>query len=102
MVALQLDGLRAGSVPIQAQTLLDRFSEALRRKDIEVNWYRYDGKPVALLRFQPGCKTPSVVLRNLKLEAGRVVIGIDVGTPRRDAPPPARAMTPETVRPAAN
>lgn len=100
VVAMQLEGLRAGSLPITAQTILDRFSEALRRKDIEVNWYRNDGKPVALLRFQPGVKTPTVQLRTLKLEPGRVVLGMGVGSASSE---PARAnAAPPGVKPSAN
>jgi len=94
VVALRLEGLKAGSLPISAQSILDGFSETLRRQDIEVTWYRHEGKPVALLRFQPGRKTPTVQLRQLKMEPGRLMIGMGVTSGNGPTPeePPIRAM----------
>jgi hypothetical protein len=100
VVALQLEGLHAGSLPISAQSMLDRFAESLREKDIEVTWYRHEGKPVALLRFQPGHKAPTVLLRHLKLEQGKIHIGVGVGN---DSEEPVHVkLRPETIKPAAN
>jgi hypothetical protein len=39
-----------------------------------VNWYRHDGNPVALVRFQPDRPNPSVVLQRLELQDGRIVV----------------------------
>lgn len=101
VVALQLEGFRAGSLPITAQSMLDRFVEVLRQKDIEVNWYRHEGKPVALLRFQPGRKSPTVMLRNLKLEPGKIRIGVGTGAGGGEDVP-TRAMLPQLIKPSAN
>jgi hypothetical protein len=98
VVAMQLMGLRAGGLPITSQTLLDRFAEALRQKDIEVNWYRLDGKPVAVVRFQPGHKSPTVMLQNLKLSPG--CLRLDVGTGSSGEAP--RAMRPDSLKPVGN
>jgi hypothetical protein len=100
VVALQLESLKAGSLPITAQSMLDRFSETLRQREIEVTWYRHEGKPVALLRFQPGRKLPTVLLRSVQLERGRLHIGVgSVGS--TDEPPPRASLTPESVKPVA-
>jgi hypothetical protein len=76
VVALEIQGLHAGALPIAAQSLLERVSEAGRGHDIEVSWYRLDsGNPVALLRFQADQKQPTVQLQRLELHQGRMVIG---------------------------
>lgn len=76
VVALEIQGLRAGALPITAQSLLERISECGRGHDIDVSWYRLDnGHPVALLRFQADKKNPTVQLRQLEVKQGRIVIG---------------------------
>src|SRR5262249_17753101 len=52
VVAVEVESLKAGSLPIGAQSLLERVSGVARRQDIEVPWYRHEGNPVALLHFQ--------------------------------------------------
>ena len=64
-----------GSLPVSAQSLLERVSEAARRQDIEVTWYRHEGNPVALLRFQANQPRPTVRLEKLELQEGLLVIG---------------------------
>jgi hypothetical protein len=74
VVAMEVEGMRAGSLPISLQSILERFSEAARRQDVEMSWYRHNGKPVALLRFAPGQREPSVQLLQLKLHPGTMVV----------------------------
>jgi hypothetical protein len=92
VVALELEALRAGSLPITAQSLLERVSEVVRRQDIEVTWYRHEGNPVALLRFQANQPRPTVRLRRLELKAGELVVG---GTSVEPAPLRAMLGVPE-------
>jgi hypothetical protein len=88
VVALELQGLHAGSLPMSCQSLLERISEMLRRReDIEVTWYRHNGNPVALLRFQANQARPSVRLERLELGQGELIIG-----GRSVEPAPLRAM----------
>jgi hypothetical protein len=74
VVALELQGLHAGSVPIAAQSLLERVSETARQNNIEVTWYRHKGYPVALLRFQADQDHPTYRLERLKLHQGEIEI----------------------------
>lgn len=74
VVAVEVQGMRVGSLPIALQSVLERFSEAARRQDIEMNWYRHNGKPVALLHFAPGQREPSVQLLHLKLHPGMIAV----------------------------
>jgi hypothetical protein len=74
VIALELQTLKAGSLPINAQSLLYKVSEAARHGDIKMKWYRYNGNPVALLRFDYEGVRPSVVLQKLEVEQGSLVI----------------------------
>jgi hypothetical protein len=76
VVALELQSLHAGSLPISAQSLLQQLSETAQQNHIEVTWYRHrSGNPVALLRFQADRPRPTVRLRRLELRKGLIVIG---------------------------
>jgi hypothetical protein len=86
VVAVEIQGFRAGAVPISAQSLLERVSEAAPQ-NLEVSWYRYNGHPVALLRFQADRKRPTMQLRHLEVQQGKVVIA---GGPLD--PSPARGL----------
>jgi hypothetical protein len=74
VVALELQSLHAGSLPVTAQSLLERVSETARHNNVEVTWYRHHGNPVALLRFQADQRTPTVQLQRLELRPGTLVI----------------------------
>jgi hypothetical protein len=88
VIALELRGLHAGSLPIAAQSLLESVSETARQNNIEVTWYRHQGNPVALLRFQADQDRPTYRLDHLVLEQG--VIRVD----GRSVEAPLRAMVP--------
>lgn len=94
VVAMELQGLHAGSLPITAQSLLDRVSEVARRQDIEVTWYRLNGNPVALLRFQATQPRPTVRLERLELTDGQLLI---VGRSAEAAPLRAMLGVPPTA-----
>jgi len=74
VVCLELQGLHAGALPISAQSLLDQVTAACQRKHIAVKWYRRNGNPVALLRFQSEGSRPGVQLSNLELRQGMLVL----------------------------
>jgi hypothetical protein len=81
-IAVEVLGMKMGSMPISVQSLLERFSEAARRRDVEMTWYRHEGRPVALLRFGSGRKDQSVQLQYLKLQPGAISIhGKDCSKP---------------------
>lgn len=82
VVIVEIERIRAGAVPITAQSILDKLSEALRRQEIEVTWYRREGKPAALLRFGAGRQEMGVQLLHLKLQPGIMTInGADRSKP---------------------
>jgi len=83
VVAVQLEAFRAGVLPISAQWLLERLSEGCRQNGIDVNWYRHEGNPVALLRFQADQTRPTLQLLGLKIDKGHISIQ---GKSNEDAP----------------
>jgi hypothetical protein len=101
VVAMELEGLHAGSLPISAQSLLDRIEDMAHQQHIQVSWYRHSGNPVALLRFQADRPHPTVQLQHLHLETGKIVIGGHSTEPPLFAP--QRAMIdPGNLAPAAD
>jgi hypothetical protein len=85
VIALELQGLHAGSLPITSRSLLERISEICQRNNIDVKWHRYNGNPVVLLRFQTGSARPSVQLAKLELRQGMLVLGVRPVLPNRPA-----------------
>lgn len=52
VMAVEIQGMRAGALPISAQSILERLSEAAESNNIKLSWYRHEGNPVAVLHFQ--------------------------------------------------
>jgi hypothetical protein len=92
-VLLELESFQAGFVPISAQSILERISEVGRRNGIDVSWFRHEGHPVALLRFQADQPRTPLQLQAVRLEQGAVTIQIRAndGVPARNNPPVADA-----------
>lgn len=74
VVALEIQGLRAGLLPVSSHTLLQHISEAAEHQNLKVTWYRHQGRPVALLRLQPYQTRPTFQLQRLELREGALVI----------------------------
>jgi hypothetical protein len=85
MVALEFLGMHAGALPISAHTWLERQLDAIRQRNIEASWYRRQGHPVLLLRFQADRSSPTFRLRELNVQPGMVGIsGHSIESPPRD------------------
>jgi hypothetical protein len=74
VIALKLFGLQAGSLPIGAQALLDDLGKMLESNGIQVNWYRDEGCPVAVLCFQTDQRETTVQLQYVQVEQGSITI----------------------------
>jgi len=88
-VAVEVLGLYAGSFPISVQSWLEDIAESAREKNIDVTWYRHNGHPVALLKFEADKEHPSVVLQRLELQDGKLIVA-----GRSSDASPLRAMLP--------
>jgi hypothetical protein len=73
-LAMEIVSLQAGSLPLSTSTLLDRISEAARRENIEIAWYRHEGHPVAVMRFQADLTRPTFQFDQIELKDGRMVV----------------------------
>jgi hypothetical protein len=91
-VVLKLESLRAGALSIASPSLLEQVAEGLRQNNIEVTWYRHEGKPVAILRFQTDQDRPTYRLDHLVLEANAIEVrGRSIEAPFRAMLPPEQA-----------
>jgi hypothetical protein len=73
VVALEIQGIRAGALPVSAQTILEWLSEAAERNNVKLSWYRLKGNPVAILRFQSEQRS-NLLLDFLDLKEGTIDI----------------------------
>ena len=70
-VALELEGMRAGALPISGHWLLEEFPQSgTRQNGLDLTWYRTNGHPVALLRFQADQPHPTPVVAGRATPAG--------------------------------
>ncbi len=74
VLALQLIGFHAGALPISAQSMLEPAVELGRQHGIDINWYRHEGYPVALLRFQADQPRPTLELRLVQIAQGAITL----------------------------
>jgi hypothetical protein len=74
VLVLQLVGFHAGALPISAQSLLEPVLELGRQHGIDVNWYRHEGYPVALLRFQADQPRPTLELKAVQIRQGSITL----------------------------
>ena len=100
-VVLELESVRAGALPISGQWLIEEFAKAGRKYGetplaasadgapagmedmgaagregggLDVTWYRLNGHPVALLRFQAEQAHPTLLLQDVRLDQGALTI----------------------------
>ena len=86
-LVVEVEGLYAGGLPFSSQSILERFSEIARRQEIEVTWYRLNGHPTALLKFQPGKKEPTAQLKKFNLQDGILHVAVARAESRRQTTP---------------
>lgn len=75
VVCFEILGRHAGALPMSSQSLLNEISEVAGRRGVEVQWFRHEGNPVALVRFQADRAKPSAHLRRLEVKQGLITIG---------------------------
>jgi len=95
-IVIELDSIQAGALPVAAQSVLEEVSRLLRERDIEINWYRHDGHPCAVLRFQTDPQRSPIQLTSIQSHAeneGELIIQgrTNDATPTPPGPAPAEA-----------
>jgi hypothetical protein len=85
--AVEILNRRAGALPFPTQALLEEMSTMARKRKIEVNWYRHDGHPVALLRVQSNGARPTAKFDRFNLEPGKLNLRLVANEPATAAAP---------------
>lgn len=75
VIAVELCAVKAGSLTIGCQSLLDSLSEAAHDSNIEVSWYRNNGNPVGLFRFYADQIRPTTQIHTFKIHDGSISVG---------------------------
>lgn len=86
LMAVEVCDLRAGSLGVGSQSILDAIGDAARGSNIDVVWYRYKGNPIGLFRFFPDQPRPASQVLTLETRDGKIVIaGRSVSAEPQDA-----------------
>jgi len=84
VLAVELVSRRAGALPVSAQSLLTLVAEQFNGKHVELSWYRHNGNPVALVRFQSDSGRASFQLLQVAVAEGMLTIAgksLEAGSP---------------------
>jgi hypothetical protein len=73
-IAVEIESLRAGAIPLSWKLLQEQLTEQARQQNVHIQWYRNDGNPVAVLRFQADKREPTIQFQRLRIEQGRIQI----------------------------
>lgn len=74
VIAVEVMMLNAGSLPISGQSFLDSIRDAAHEANVEVTWYRNEGRPVGLFRFYANQIRPATQIHTLKIGEGGLTI----------------------------
>jgi hypothetical protein len=76
LMALEVCDLRAGrlKIGIGTQWVLDAIAETARQSNVDVTWYRYEGRPVGLFKFFPEQPRPASQVLTLEVRDGAIVV----------------------------
>jgi hypothetical protein len=91
LVAVEVCDLRAGHLPVGAQSILDWLTEAARDSNIEVTWYRHKANPVGLFRFYADQPQPPAQILTFDVKDGKIVVA---GKSLSDQPSAAVSVKP--------
>lgn len=73
-VALRLDKIRAGAMPIAADELVGPITTHARALGLDIRWEEEEGQPVAFIGYSPTPGRRDVVLERLQLVEGQIYI----------------------------
>ncbi len=71
-LALTIEKIRAGVVPIPAEQLLDKITESARSHGLEVTWEHDGDLPMALVKYTPSMKRRDIILERLQILNGQI------------------------------
>ena len=75
VVALTVEKIRAGALPIDSRGIIDRITEQARRRGVDLRWEKDpDGLPVALIRYKADTDRTDVVLERVAVRDGSLIL----------------------------
>jgi hypothetical protein len=74
VLAIEIERRRAGALPIPSQHVFQELKDLGRRHNIEIEWYRHNGNPVAIVKFQCDRPRPTAQLRRLEIGPGKLSV----------------------------
>jgi hypothetical protein len=86
-LAIEIQRRRAGAIPIPTQQIFRELKEIGREKNIDIDWYRYNGNPVAIVKFQADRPRPTAQLLNLQISSGELKVIARSFDPERNPNP---------------
>ena len=72
VIALELESVKAGLVPVSAERVLDRLAEHARARGIDIDWKTEGGVKTAYARYESAFSRNDVVLENVVLAEGQI------------------------------
>jgi hypothetical protein len=72
VLALTLEKIRAGVIPISADRLIDPITQQARDHGLDVKWTRENDMPVVRIHFNPDQGRSDVVLERLSIRQGQI------------------------------
>lgn len=75
VIAIEVVSLKAGALPVSGQSLLESIRESVHDANVEVQWYRNEGRPVGLFRLYANQVRPATQIHTLKVTDGKIAIG---------------------------
>lgn len=73
-LALEIVSLQAGGLPLSSSTWLDDITQWARRWNVDVSWYRKEGHPVGVMRFQADQPRPTFQFDSVDLADGALTV----------------------------
>ena len=71
-VAITVEQIRAGVLPIPANQLLDRIADAARSHGLEIRWEADGDSPMAVVKYTPDPRRRDVILDKLRVLDGQI------------------------------
>ncbi|HMO37392.1 MAG TPA: hypothetical protein PKA06_15240 [Gemmatales bacterium] len=73
-IIIEILSLQAGAMPFGIKAFHEEIAEQLRSQNIKVLWYRKDGHPTVVLKFQADRREPSFHFKQLEIQHGQFFI----------------------------
>jgi hypothetical protein len=73
-LVVEILSLQAGALPIAVKALHEGIAEQLRTQNIKALWYRKDGNPTVVLKFQADRREPTFHFKRLEIKPGQLHI----------------------------